>query len=248
MILAGSIFLLGAASIAAIKMIPIYREHLIWGKITAVDFQHLRTAPPAASIRVAKFNQKTGSAWVGIGKKQLASDKAVKTILHDAFDVPETRIVALTPLPPGKYDFIVSLPDHQLEALQEAIKDKFGLVGRMETRSTDVLILKVANANAPGLVTPANPKANGSLNNGIGRVKMINSHLSTLAFALEQHLKVPVLDRTGLSKRYDIDLKWPEQRLDPNPEALKEAVLDQLGLELKPDTDEVEMLVVDKAK
>jgi uncharacterized protein (TIGR03435 family) len=56
-------------------------------------------------------------------------------------------------------------------------------------------------------------------------------------------------DRTGLADRFDIDFKWDEpDREHRKPKAPKQALLDQLGLELVPRRELFEMLVVERAK
>lgn len=70
------------------------------------------------------------------------------------------------------------------------------------------------------------------------------------------YLHIPVVDRTGLVGRFDVDLTWDDEKkwddsgryYFTNPEGLKQAVLDQLGLELVPSREPTEMLVVEKAK
>ena len=55
-------------------------------------------------------------------------------------------------------------------------------------------------------------------------------------------------DRTGIEGLFDIDLKWDERDWQHrNPEALKQVLLDQLGLELVPGRESIEMLVVEKS-
>lgn len=72
-----------------------------------------------------------------------------------------------------------------------------------------------------------------------------------------------VLDRTGLTGLYDIDLTWTPERLgplppnvpaevlrareaiDPNGPSLFTAVQEQLGLKLEPKKDKIEVLVID---
>jgi uncharacterized protein (TIGR03435 family) len=62
-------------------------------------------------------------------------------------------------------------------------------------------------------------------------------------------LGIPVIDQTGLTNNFDIDLKWKQSNWrEPNPDGLKQAVLDQLGLELAPSREPIEMLVVEKVK
>ena len=62
-------------------------------------------------------------------------------------------------------------------------------------------------------------------------------------------MKQPVVDNTGLTGRFDIDLFWdaPDYQ-HQNPDALKKAVLDELGLELIPAKEPIDMLVVERAR
>jgi uncharacterized protein (TIGR03435 family) len=71
-----------------------------------------------------------------------------------------------------------------------------------------------------------------------------------------------VLDRTGLTGAYDIDLKWtptPSQlpqgppppgveppAIDPNGPTLETALQEQLGLKLENERGQVEVLVIEK--
>jgi uncharacterized protein (TIGR03435 family) len=58
-------------------------------------------------------------------------------------------------------------------------------------------------------------------------------------------LGIPVVNETGLAgRRFDFELTWeqPEGRL--NVDGLKRALVDQLGLELVPAREPVEMVVV----
>jgi uncharacterized protein (TIGR03435 family) len=73
--------------------------------------------------------------------------------------------------------------------------------------------------------------------------------LSTLTGFLESCFQLPVVDQTGLTRQFDIDLNWPEQDWrHHNLEGLKEALRDQLGLELVSGREPIEMLVIDRAK
>ena len=58
----------------------------------------------------------------------------------------------------------------------------------------------------------------------------------------------PVLDRTELKDKYDITLKTPWQSGRPSREALNQALREQLGLEVVPAREPVEMLVIEKVK
>jgi uncharacterized protein (TIGR03435 family) len=60
---------------------------------------------------------------------------------------------------------------------------------------------------------------------------------------------MPVIDQTGPPgvRNLGIDLQWKELgEQDPTHDALKQALLDQLGLVLVPSRQPVEILVVEK--
>jgi uncharacterized protein (TIGR03435 family) len=154
-------------------------------------------------------------------------------------------------LPPGKYDFIANLPSGNKEALQKEIERKFGLVGRREIRDADVLLLKIQNSDASGL-KPADPRrlehnSTSSSRSGAGDFSFRNEQLSNLARFLEGRFEIPVIDQTGLTNHFDIDLKWNEKNWQhPNLDGLKQALLDQLGFELVPGRESIEMLIIEK--
>jgi len=186
-----------------------------------------------------------GLKWVGLGV-------SIRTIASVAYDCRPGRVVFDTPAPGGRYDFITSLPQGSLEALQQELKNGLGFVGRRESRETDVLVLKVRDENASGL----RPATLGGTQNWSqpGRyycddvpLSSTNRALQGLAQFLERAFRKPVIDQTGLTQHFNIDLRWdarhPRQR-----EAIQEAMLKRLGLELVPGRETVELLVVEKAR
>lgn len=77
-----------------------------------------------------------------------------------------------------------------------------------------------------------------------------NAQGQTIAGFLQQlqsHFDGPLDDETGLTGAYDISLKW-EAPTDgvKDEDAIRAAMLDQLGLDLTPDRAQIEMLVVRK--
>jgi len=85
--------------------------------------------------------------------------------------------------------------------------------------------------------------------------------ISRLAPSLSGLLNIPVIDTSGLSGLYDIDLKWtpdpnrPEfgdvhnpgdlPAPDPNRPEIITAIKEQLGLELKAEKGPVDVIVID---
>jgi uncharacterized protein (TIGR03435 family) len=57
-----------------------------------------------------------------------------------------------------------------------------------------------------------------------------------------------VVDHTGLEGSFDLHLEWIDDWQNRNPEGLKQALLDQLGLALVPGREPIELLLVEKVK
>lgn len=251
-VIGAGVLLAAGTTTIAVRHTAHYREDSVWGHITAVDKRQLNAAPEAVSIRPTKFGPEKCGGIGGGDDRQLFLCMDVVTLISSAYEVNAPRIVDSAALPKDRYDWIVSLPSNQSEALQAEIKKKLGLVAKGEMRETNVLLLTVARQNAPGLKpTSVTDGTSSSLRPVAGRINCTNQPVSTLAsLFLENILEIPVIDQTDLTGRYDFDLHWsqPGGYAAPNPEALKQALLDQLGLKLTPATKSIEMLVVEKAQ
>ncbi len=182
--------------------------------------------------------------------KFMGTGVSAETILLAAYHFDSlTRTVGSGLLPEGKYDYIACLPKGNEEALKKEIKRKFGVTARIETQEQDVLFLKVKTPDAPDL-RPSKPNSQfgpTTRDDAPGTWSCENSHISSLAGYLEDYLRIPVIDQTGITNRFDINLTWKQSNwADKAPAELKAALLDQLGLELVPTNMPVEMLVVEK--
>jgi uncharacterized protein (TIGR03435 family) len=186
-----------------------------------------------------------------VGINVSVADIAGLAYRGEGLPLPSKMILFATAQPTGKYDFISTLPHGSMEALQRELKKKLGLVGRRETRDTDVWVLKVRNPNAPHLKLSTGQPGNlsATTDGGHGGIKCENQPLSTVAAVLGQMFNLPVEDQTGLTDQYSFELTWNERGAqDPNHSALKQALLDQLGLQLVPSREPTEMLVMEKVK
>ena len=183
--------------------------------------------------------------------KLIGTGVSGETVVLNAYDFSyPTRVVGSDKLPDGKFDYIASLPMGNEEALQKEAKKKFGLSARVETNEADVLLLKIRNHSASGLrQSPVNSQTGlNTGEDGPGSWSCKNSPLSSLAAYLEKYLQTPVIVESGVTGSFDITLKWKQSNGETTIPELKQAVLDQLGLELVPSREPVEMLVVEKAK
>jgi uncharacterized protein (TIGR03435 family) len=69
-----------------------------------------------------------------------------------------------------------------------------------------------------------------------------------LAGALARVVGYQVVDRTGLTGTFDIDLRWTPEEARGFGSDIFAAIQEQLGLELEPGKAWVEMLVIDHAE
>jgi uncharacterized protein (TIGR03435 family) len=191
----------------------------------------------------------------------------LKDIVQIAFQKNNLRTVIAAEMPSGRYDFfakLVNLPASDTNwtiALQKEITKKFGISGRLEMRSADVLVLKFGNAGVHGFkVSHEMPDGRAmraimepSPNGLRAGYEYHEQPISTLTGFLENQLKVPIVDETDLDKEYDFSLSWiqPSNRHIfelPGVDELNPILLNQLGLVLMQTNKLIEMLVVDKIK
>ena len=255
-VVVGALLTAGTATIT-VKEIQEHRTYP-W-QVQNVNSDILRKVPPQVGIVPTKYPNIMGAgsvSWLNDGEtpsssKTMGIARSLENIVSSAYGQSDERTIFLTEVSSNKFDYIANLPSGNTTALQNEIKKKFGLAGRRETRPTDVLLLKVQNPDASGikLTDPRRLDRNSTSSgrSGAGYFISRNQELSDLAGFLEFNFKTPVIDQTGLTKHYDIDLKWDESDYQhPNLDALKQALSGQLGLELVPTNIPVEMLVVEK--
>jgi uncharacterized protein (TIGR03435 family) len=257
-IVAGAVVLLAAGTTTVtVKEIQNHRTYP-W-QVQNANSDILRKVPPQVGIAPAKYPNTMGAGSVSINDGRFPSSpktmgiaQSLEDIISSAYGQSSKRTIFLTKIPPGRFDYIANLPSGNEEALQKEIEKKFGLAAHRETRDTDVLLLEVQNPNATGLKYADSrrlePHSESSGRSGAGYITFRNQSLSSLAWSLESRFKTPVIDQTGLTNQYDIDLNWDETDFQhPNLNALKQALLDQLGLELVPTNMPIKMLVIEKA-
>lgn len=129
--------------------------------------------------------------------------------------------------------------------LRGAVEATFDLRAKRETRETTVYILTGPKPDNPHLTVTVSTGGSSS-RSGPGGMSGINQSISSLAWYLEGKLGKPVLDETGLTNHYDLELKWKEEADErPPAETIVRAVKEQLGLELTTATRAVEVVVVE---
>lgn len=194
-----------------------------------------------------------------------AENISVVSLIHWAYEMPETRILG-APAWAAETHFNIDASadpavDQQLKSMtsdagrqlkekmaQELLANRFQLAMHYETRELPIYNLIVAKSGAKlGEIQ----KSGSSVSSGNGRidVEMSNS-IAVLAEELSTAAGRDVVDKTGISGRYDLKLHWtPDQvaasAADSGP-SLFTALEEQLGLKLEPGKDPVRVLVIDR--
>ena len=173
-------------------------------------------------------------------------------ILQTAYGFGPEQMVLPSNLPKGQFDMLLTVPNNSRELLRAEIKKQYGIVAHPETRDTDVLVLRVVSTNAPGIKISAGGGPNIWENRGSLKLigyKITDSSGYDIAHVIGSFYNLPVIDETGLTNTYDVDVKWNgNMKGNAGRKEFDNVMRDQLGLELVPDRRPVEMLVVEKAK
>jgi RNA polymerase sigma factor (sigma-70 family) len=219
------------------------------------DFDNFKKAPSVALVRRAKPGESYGSVMgPPNGMRIIARSAAPDFLFAFAYGFVETRTILPKELAAEHLDVLLTLPDRQQEGLQRALRKNLGYVGKPRIVETDVLWLKIRSPAALRLTittdaTPVKLSPNGD------RVVLKNRSMANLAATLEQRFEKPVLDRTELTNRYDLNMpnllrKTKDGYGVSNETARPELqqMLEETGLELVPSREPIEMLVVEKVK
>jgi uncharacterized protein (TIGR03435 family) len=182
--------------------------------------------------------------------RQMALGASAKDIVAAAYDQGPARVVFSEAPPSGKFDFFANLPSGNHEALQREVKRKFGLVGKLDVRDTDALLLKVKDS---ARLQSKLHKA-GFAFTGRGGLTFPDEKLSVVAQKLEYIFDKPILDQTSMDGHYDLGFilnvkSWNDIVADR--EGVRQTLRNELGengLELVPSREPIEMLVVEKVK
>ena len=239
------------ASAVAVKMIffPSVREE--WFQTSG---QRLRQVPEGfVVVRPTHFPKSptNGMAYANGGKRWIVGRNVTfQQLMAIAYSYNPGRIELPPTAPKNNFDFLVTAPSGPEEHLRTAIQKKTGYTASVETRDTDVLALKVKDANSPGLKVSVGGKDDTSYKNG--RLYFTHQRLTVVTEGLEQMLKTPVVDKTGLTNFYDFSLVWDGQMQRRIQSGTLDSdtggkILAEWGLGLEPDTASIEMLVVKKA-
>src|SRR6185312_15421630 len=207
----------------------------------------LQSLPPSAFIlRTTQFSGNGGG--VGAGGRRLVRNASVQALLADAYNFSELRMVLPSDMPMERFDFLSTMSRDWKPELRDQIKKRFLLVAHKENREMDVFRLRVKNSNPPNLKKHNRVDESSSWTGNVQSMEIQNQSLDGFVGSIESNMGQPVLNETGLSGNYDLQLQWKPKLGESEKEAFRRALLEQLGLELVPDRAPIEELVVEKLR
>jgi uncharacterized protein (TIGR03435 family) len=142
--------------------------------------------------------------------------------------------------------------------VRKLLAERFGLVMHHDQREMRVFALVAAKGGSKMTLSADDPSGpmheNDSQSGGQAVMRVKNVSMGELAGMLMRlFLDRPVVDQTGLTRRYDFELRWTqdETRAPTDGSAspgLFTAIQEQLGLKLEPARAPADVLVVDKVE
>jgi uncharacterized protein (TIGR03435 family) len=142
--------------------------------------------------------------------------------------------------------------DRLMKMLQALLEERFQL--KLHTESTEGTVFHIVIAkNGPKLNPPtekdADPVVLGRFDATNHRLMGQNASLALLARRLEDELRRPVIDLTGIKGNFDFTIDYNIDDSKPeNGPSIFSAMQDQLGLKLESAKGLVETLVIDQAQ
>jgi uncharacterized protein (TIGR03435 family) len=187
------------------------------------------------------------------------------TLIASAYGVKTYQISGPAWFDAVSFDIVAKVPagatKRQVDVmLRNLLAERFALRLHHEKRDLPVYTLTVGK-NGPKMKLCEDPEAGGEMGpwNGGARLVAPNWTMQGLADFLSPRLDRPVLNRTGLTPRYDFTLYWLAENMEmparpaadeaPEPAPnIFSAVQEQLGLKMQRSTSTVDMLVIDHAE
>jgi len=240
------------------------------------DATSVSQTPASPTFDVAAIHQhipqphEHNSIWTsGTDSHFRAENVSLIGLVHWAYEMPETRILNAPRWAGSTYFNIEASSDAavdqqmarltsdagglQKQAMVRAmLADRFKLATHVETRDLPVYELVVAKS-APKFGDAKSEGTTISHGRTYIRVQGLNS-TTLLAEELSKEVGRPVVDKTGIAGRYDLELRWtPDNMAAGNssadaPPSLFTAIEEQLGLKLKSAKGPVQVLVIDHAE
>jgi uncharacterized protein (TIGR03435 family) len=249
---------LTAAAVVAVKFwfFPSVKDRYF-----ALDERSLKSAPAGMLIvRPTHFAFLREKGVLGIrqpGSKntiwRMGRNAPLRDVMAAGYGWDPERVELPADAPTNHFDFLMTGTSNQVTEFQAVLRRKLGYVAKLESRSTDVLALKIANPALPAF-TVSGPDEQRRIYFQKKEEKLYFTHIpfTVLVEIFGHFFNTPMVDKTDATNKYDFAIAWNSKTdQDYNAGTMTREqvnkILGSLGLKLEPDTAPVEMLVVKKA-
>jgi uncharacterized protein (TIGR03435 family) len=247
------------------------------------DVASVKAAPPIAPGVPVFFGPALGGPGTPDPTHIRWANVPLKSALVQAYDVRAYQITAPSLFDTERYDFAVTVPEgaskEQVGAMwRNLLKERFGMAVHLESREfpVDELVVargghKLQESTQTGPAEPQPKFENGRLasagmyttmragpNGAMAELMAVGQGIAGLVRQLSNQLGHPVVDRTGLTGKYDFNVEFAPVPYPGMPAALftpgdptldlGAAVQQQLGLRLEKGKAPLDVIVVDKAE
>jgi len=237
---------------------------------------HAQSRPRFDAFEVATIKPATPEPgrWIKMqsANRFVAHNHAVRTLIAAAYDLPPEAIAGGPSwIDSDRWEILAKTPgatrpqlDEQMSMLRQLLNDRFKLAFHRESKEFSIFALTVAPGGqkfkestiSPDATPDGPPLVAFAVSPTVVRLPARFITMGEFASLLQRSpLDRPVLDRTGLSGRYDFDLEFaPDESLwgglFPRPEnsdkpSLLRAMQEELGLKLESTRGAIDAIVID---
>jgi uncharacterized protein (TIGR03435 family) len=202
-------------------------------KLTVISLLSAALVVPAAS-QEPSIGPSTGNRNAQGASFLRGEGVTVLRAISRAYGVPEHRIVGPSWIATEKYAINAEAPDRETfqTMLQKELANWFHLLVHREQRVIPVLVLK----RSEGKTTQSATRPKGQL-----AFQMPQATMNLFADKLADIVHMPVFNETNLDGPFDIGLSYEVG----NVGSLRNAIKQQLGLDVQDDKRAVDLLIVD---
>ena len=240
---------------------------LILPVLLAVALAAQAAPPPVKTFEAVSIRKREGGTGGTTIRPQggfVAPNLPIRALINMAYGLRSVQLVGGPAwIRSDRYDILARAdrtpPEEELMAmLQALLAERFSLKAHRETREVQGYRLVVAQPGrlgpklqegAPCSLGAARPNGPCGLSFNGPALLFRGAAIGTLQGELEAGTGGPVTDATGLSGRYDIDLRWsrvaPGEPVVPDVPDLFTGLQEQLGLKLEPTRVTLDVLVID---
>lgn len=204
--------------------------------------------PPTAFEAVSIHRNLGGSNGTEVNMTRgrlVATNASLLTLIRHGYDIQNYQLAnGPSWLDSDGYDIAATTGngeettiDQNRSLMRALLAERFHLRAHWETRQASIYVL-VAAKKGHTMHEAAPSETPGVITNRVahdGRIVGTNVPMSYLCNRLSNQLSHPVIDKTGLSGKYDWTLVWdPDPGAESTTPSLFTAVQEQLGLKLDP--------------